>query len=498
MTCDATETSAHAREVEELLLPQRKALAALSRSPAIAAGDVATALAQIAAVASELLHVERASVWRFDQTNERIVCDCLFERTTRGYRSGMFVEREHAPTYFDALATERSIAANDAENDPRTHELAERYLRPLGIGSMLDAPFFVGGAMAGVVCHEHVGGLRTWKPWEELIAAMLADFAALVFTAAERAHAERALAEHRAHLEKVIEERTLRLQDSEAGLRRLFDAAPIALVLSKTSDGSIVMGNRRAAQVFDVPYPQIEGLRAADFWANKEERKQMMREAATTGRSEAIVVPMRTRSGREFFGEVTAVQLVFEGESSFLVGVQDVTQQRKADEALRELATRDSLTGVSNRRHFFELAEIELERSTRYERPVALALMDVDYFKRVNDRYGHATGDLVLKSVAVAARNELRAADVLARYGGEEFVVLLPETTRDDAERVIERMRRAIAAASFTTEEGEKHVTVSVGLIGRESTETIVAMLKRADEAMYEAKAKGRNRMMLR
>lgn len=491
------EASPFTQSVEERLLAQRKALAALSRSPVLSAGDVDAALEQIVRVAVDLLDVDRASVWHFDESKSRILCARLYERSTGVHESGHILHHGDAPAYFDALASERSIAAEDARTDPRTCELAEGYLAPLGIVSMLDAPFFVGGEMGGVVCHEHRGAKRRWEPWEELVAATLADFAALVFTSAERAEAERALASHRAHLERIIEERTERLTESEAGLRTLFEAAPIALVLSKASDGSIVMGNRRAAQVFDVPYPHIEGLRASDFWVNREERKTMMQQVSRVGRADDVVVPMRTSTGRDFVGEVTAVRIVFEGEPMFLVGVQDVTRQRKAEEALRELATKDSLTGVSNRRHFFELAEIELARSTRYEHPVSIALMDVDYFKRVNDTYGHATGDHVLRLVASAAHAELRAADLIARYGGEEFVVLLPETDRDGASVVIERMRGAIAARSFDTEEGARNVTVSVGLVGRRDGESLVSMLKRADEAMYRAKASGRDRMVL-
>lgn len=481
----------------ERLVTERKAIASLARSRALSEGDIETALAHIAKVAAEVLDVERASVWQLDETRSRILCVHLFDRASGERNSGMILHREDAPAYFDALSTERNITADDAHHDPRTSELRDNYLVPQGITAMLDAPFFVGGEIGGVVCHEHRGPARTWELWEELVAATFADFAALVFTAAERVSAERALAAHRAHLEQIIDERTQRLSESEAGLRNLFEAAPIALVLSKVSDGSIVMGNRRAAQVFDVPYPSPDGLRAKDFWMSREERRTMMEQVARTGRADEVVVPMRTRTGRDFLGEVTAVRLVFEGEPAMLVGVQDVTRQRKAEDALRELATRDALTGVSNQRHFLELAEAELARASRYGHAVSLALMDADHFKSVNDQHGHATGDIVLKLLAHAARSSLREVDLFARYGGEEFVALLPETSRIEAEGVIERLRRAISSETFETKDGPKNITVSVGLVGRQDGESLVSMLKRADEAMYRAKASGRDRMVL-
>jgi diguanylate cyclase (GGDEF)-like protein len=163
-----------------------------------------------------------------------------------------------------------------------------------------------------------------------------------------------------------------------------------------------------------------------------------------------------------------------------------------AQEQLRRLATTDELTGVQNRRAFMETAQREFERSRRYLRPAAVLALDIDHFKRVNDEYGHAGGDLVLQACASRWRLALREHDVLGRIGGEEFCVLLPETTDASAVQIGERLRAVIAATPLLG--NRLRVTVSIGC-------TVMAaddgrwpqMLERADRALYQAKARGRN-----
>jgi GAF domain-containing protein len=216
------------RTVEDALRPHRKALAGLLRTPALPLGDVGAALAQLTEVAVEVLDVERASVWSFDTTRSRIECMDLYERKRHAHSRGLVIERVGAPRYFAALEEERTITAANAETDPRTSEFADGYLRPLGIGAMLDAPVFAGPTLIGVVCHEHVGGPRAWKLWEELVAGTLADFVALVLATSERIASDRALDDYRKHLEELVEERTSALRETEAGLSKLFAASPVA------------------------------------------------------------------------------------------------------------------------------------------------------------------------------------------------------------------------------------------------------------------------------
>jgi diguanylate cyclase (GGDEF)-like protein len=167
--------------------------------------------------------------------------------------------------------------------------------------------------------------------------------------------------------------------------------------------------------------------------------------------------------------------------------------------ALEVAATRDGLTGLLNRRYFYERAEFECQRQQREHGSVALLLADVDHFKRVNDTYGHAVGDEVLRAVAKRLRDNCRGTDLVARYGGEEFIVLLSPADAPAAGHMAERLRSALAAEPIPSESGPMAVTISIGLfalpIGNESS--VDAMAKLADEALYRAKAGGRNRVEL-
>lgn len=169
----------------------------------------------------------------------------------------------------------------------------------------------------------------------------------------------------------------------------------------------------------------------------------------------------------------------------------------EANRRLQELASRDPLTEIYNRRHFQELASSELERARRSGRPVALLLIDIDHFKRVNDSFGHSAGDEVLKGVVASIKVLLRDSDLFARIGGEELVVLMPETGIEAARLVAERLRTAIGAESHPTLSSAVSVTASIGLaVTATPPESLAALLERADRALYAAKAAGRNRVV--
>ena len=156
-------------------------------------------------------------------------------------------------------------------------------------------------------------------------------------------------------------------------------------------------------------------------------------------------------------------------------------------------AYRDALTDVPNRLAYQERGEMEIKRHRRSGRPLCLAVLDLDRFKDVNDRYGHRVGDKLLRSVATIAADRFRSTDTFARYGGEEFVVLLPETSQDDAQRLCDDFRQRIAAAAFQSQGEEIPVTISIGLARYRDGDTLEGLFERADHALYRAKAAGRN-----
>ena len=171
---------------------------------------------------------------------------------------------------------------------------------------------------------------------------------------------------------------------------------------------------------------------------------------------------------------------------------------RDREERLREVAGTDPLTGVANRRRFLEALTLEFERAQRYGGELSCVMLDLDHFKSINDRYGHAVGDRVLVAAAEAFRGSLRAADVIARWGGEEFVLLLPQTGVTGAHAVAERCRRALEQVDIPMDGQLISVTVSVGLavFPGARIESSDALVRSADEALYQAKNLGRNRVV--
>lgn len=170
-------------------------------------------------------------------------------------------------------------------------------------------------------------------------------------------------------------------------------------------------------------------------------------------------------------------------------------QRDRHESQLYLLATQDGMTGLSNRRHFLEMAELELRHARRYLRPLAVLMLDLDHFKAINDRYGHASGDRVIVDFARQCRAILRASDQIGRLGGEEFAALLPSTTPEDAYTVGERLRAAVEAAAVGSGETAIAYRVSIGIAALRPQETLEMLLNRADRQLYLAKQHGRNRV---
>jgi len=173
-----------------------------------------------------------------------------------------------------------------------------------------------------------------------------------------------------------------------------------------------------------------------------------------------------------------------------------IVQEREHVIELQESAFTDELTGVGNRRHFLELARHEIRRARRSGKPLSAVMLDADFFKKVNDNFGHQVGDEVLRMLARICEESLRESDVLGRYGGEEFAILFPETDVIKAKDVAERIRKAVAAEVVETEDGPVRITVSMGVAsGMGKDVGIDAILERADAALYVAKENGRDRV---
>lgn len=223
-------------------------------------------------------------------------------------------------------------------------------------------------------------------------------------------------------------------------------------------------------------------------------RMLAVRQTGATYRGEEET--FRCKDGAILPVSVSASVIAREGEiNSIVVAFHDITLRKQLELELERRAQTDALTGLSNRRHFYELAESELSRSRRYSAPMAVLMLDLDYFKLINDTHGHHAGDEVLKSFSQTCLETLREIDVVARIGGEEFAVLMPETSAEQGLEVAERLRLALAESEVVVERGERlRFTVSIGATCLcAGDKNIDEVLKRADDALYQAKHAGRN-----
>lgn len=173
---------------------------------------------------------------------------------------------------------------------------------------------------------------------------------------------------------------------------------------------------------------------------------------------------------------------------------QESTELRKSAEESRELALKDALTGIWNRQALNEDLQKEFTRWQRYQKPLSLVVWDIDFFKRVNDEYGHAAGDKVLKTIARIFMQATRDADFIARFGGEEFVGVFPETRLEDALSLANKIREKVETSKFHYENKPVPITASAGLATFRPNDTIEDVFNRADAALYRAKETGRNR----
>ncbi|MDI9243714.1 diguanylate cyclase [Marinobacter sp. CHS3-4] len=191
---------------------------------------------------------------------------------------------------------------------------------------------------------------------------------------------------------------------------------------------------------------------------------------------------------------------VVEGDELMLEGIiMDVSDRKALEDELSEMATRDALTGLLDRREASRLLDEEIGRARRYERPLAMLWIDIDHFKQVNDELGHAAGDTVLRGFSELLSSRVRQVDLVSRFGGEEFAVVMPEMSAEEARQTAERLRQLVSDTPQRLENGKSvDLTISIGVaLFPEHGDNGPSLIAAADKAMYEAKAEGRNRVVV-
>jgi len=192
----------------------------------------------------------------------------------------------------------------------------------------------------------------------------------------------------------------------------------------------------------------------------------------------------------------TVASFNLDGRPHLIESFLDISHLKTLQKDLEHLACTDSITGAHNRRHFIQLTEQEILRARRYRFPLSVVMIDIDHFKRVNDLYGHLVGDSVLRELVSVLNTQMRPGDILGRFGGEEFSITLVECDLEKAKTVSERLRKNIEEHRMISEGKEISIQISIGVAQLASPEgNWEALIKRADQALYRAKAAGRNRV---
>jgi diguanylate cyclase (GGDEF)-like protein/PAS domain S-box-containing protein len=304
---------------------------------------------------------------------------------------------------------------------------------------------------------------------------------------------------HRIHMQNKSSGANVRPPEENAFLQAVVDAIPGTFYVLD-EQGYFVRWNRAAQELVGTTDERMQDRKILDAICEEDRPliASMMREALANGYAEAEA-RVTLGSGEVGWRFLTARRVEI-AKRAYLVGTGlDVTERRKLEHELERQARTDFLTGICNRRHFLNLADLELARARRYGRPFSILMLDLDLFKNVNDRYGHRVGDLTLQKVVESCLQILREVDVMGRLGGEEFGIMLPETDSDQAIQVADRVRQAIAGASVALPQGGSvGITTSIGVATCNQQDLDVdGVLNRADRALYEAKRSGRDRVFM-
>jgi diguanylate cyclase (GGDEF)-like protein/PAS domain S-box-containing protein len=295
-----------------------------------------------------------------------------------------------------------------------------------------------------------------------------------------------AIREGRAANEELSEHRDM--------LQKIVKAIPTPLLIVAKDGGRLIQANDAACDYFGSDLlgnpPEIESYFDRRDWNKLTLR--LRADSQVTGFEARLSFP----DGSEKHVLLEATTVAVDGVEAILAVFVDITQRKEVETMMKRLANTDPLSRLPNRSRFFSAAVEEIKRAERYKRPIAVFMVDIDFFKRINDTYGHEAGDQALKTFAELCRTWVRHQDIVARLGGEEFGFLLPETKTSCALVLANRLRAAVEGLHI--DRLPKPMTISIGVAEVQHGETTVdAALSRADQALYAAKKAGRNRAIL-
>ncbi len=424
-------------EKERQANKHQEALLALSRMES--RGEIS--FKEITEKASHTLEVERVSIWFYGEDRTKLICQDLYARSKGIHEKGQRLSPREYPQYFDALKEGRVIDAHDAQEDPRTKELNQDYLKPLGIVSMLDAPIRVKGKVVGVLCIEETKAKRTWSAEDIAFAASLADLVAL-------------------HLEHEEKERA---EQEREKLLVAIEQASDSIVITDTK-GKIIYANRAVQEISGYSLQELMGSHVKIWRSGKHDQTfyQNLWETILSGEPFRAVFTNRRKDGETFMLDQTITPIRNgAGEIYLFVATgKDITQEKILEDRLHYLAYYDALTGLPNKVLFLERVEHAFSNLPSHKLAVII-IVNISRFRRINDIYGYETGSRILKEMAGRLKGIGGTENITARIGGSEFGLFIGNLNH--VEEVVPILQSILKSTSKVEVNG-KEITLEINM----------------------------------
>ncbi|MDY6407872.1 MAG: sensor domain-containing diguanylate cyclase [Pseudomonadota bacterium] len=288
-----------------------------------------------------------------------------------------------------------------------------------------------------------------------------------------------------------------RLDIERKSKKETWEMSPFPIIISRLRDDKILYMNPVARQMLLLAPEDTVEYSLFSFFVHPEEKDTLLAELHQSPLIKSFEAEVHhPEKNNNFWIDMTTRTTDMDEEVVLFTTFKDITNQKRTAEMLKEQASTDPLTGLYNRRQFEILAYQALQTARRYGTPYAIGMIDIDFFKKVNDTYGHDVGDLVLKQLSEVMKATLRKSDVLARYGGEEFVIFFSNTAPVDAMTAMEHVREAVEKMDILSNGQLIHITISGGISDSQSS-NLNTLVKHADVSLYASKENGRNQITL-
>lgn len=294
-----------------------------------------------------------------------------------------------------------------------------------------------------------------------------------------------------------IEKANLQIEKYNNRIEEMIRLSPFPIIISRLGDDKIILANNNACKLFGINPKELDRYHLKDFFADSDNRRLLTERLESEKEVQDFEILVKTpTSDTPFWLLASANVMDYNYDLVLYSAFQDITSRKNRENLLKNQAIRDPLTSLYNRRYFEEEVSRQILALKAKNSPYSVLMLDADFFKKVNDTYGHKTGDKVLIELASTAERALRDNDIVARYGGEEFVVFLPGIKVEDGRGVADRLRQSIGMQTvYSDDNAPVKFTVSIGVSSSEISDNVDMLIKTADEALYKAKQNGRNRV---